>query len=179
MVLLKPPLATQAHHPQDRRHRPRSPAQHRPQPQYLHVAPHRLGKEGGERRPNRYNRFRQRHQHRGTLLMGLVTRIGCPIDVSAYFLLVSEPQNGQSRDIRDFRYSSFPRMRESSSLLKRMYTRFRGYDGKSQVSERPESKQFRLSATAPPTRKAQRRDPCASCPIPCSTSSLGKRSSQC
>jgi hypothetical protein len=29
--------------------------------------------------------------------MGLVARIGYPIDVSAYFLLVSEPQNGQSR----------------------------------------------------------------------------------
>ena len=28
-------------------------------------------------------------------------------------------------------------MRESSSLLKRMDTRFRGYDGKSQVSESP------------------------------------------
>ena len=39
---------------------------------------------------------------------------------------------------RDFRFSSFPRMRESSSVLKRMDTRFRGYDGKSQVSESPE-----------------------------------------
>ena len=59
--------------------------------------------------------------------------------------------------VRDFRFSSFPRMRESrvsagtvrpldpsfprmresSRLLKRMDTRFRGYDGKSQVSESP------------------------------------------
>jgi hypothetical protein len=29
--------------------------------------------------------------------MGLVTRIGYPIDASANFLLASEPQNGQSR----------------------------------------------------------------------------------
>ncbi len=37
--------------------------------------------------------------------MGLVTRIGYPIDVSAYFLLVSEPQNSQSRDITTANFS--------------------------------------------------------------------------
>ena len=35
-------------------------------------------------------------------------------------------------------------MRESSSLLKRMDTRFRGYDGKSQVSESPETVSFEI-----------------------------------
>ena len=31
---------------------------------------------------------------------------------------------------QDFRFSSFPRQRESSNVLKRMDTRIRGYDGK-------------------------------------------------
>ena len=48
----------------------------------------------------------------------------------------SQPLNSPNQD---FRFSSFPRMRESSRLLKRMDTRFRGYDGKNQVSESPES----------------------------------------
>ncbi len=96
MILLKPSFPTQAHHPQHRRYRPGSPAQDRTYPQDLYV-PYRLSKERGKRRPNRYNRFGPRHHHRGTLLMGLVTRIGYPINVSADLLLASEPQNGQSR----------------------------------------------------------------------------------
>lgn len=34
--------------------------------------------------------------------MGLVTRIGYPIDASANFLLASEPQNGQSRVVSHY-----------------------------------------------------------------------------
>ena len=39
---------------------------------------------------------------------------------------------GSQTDIsnQDFRFSSFPRLHESSNLLKIMDTRFRGYDGK-------------------------------------------------
>ncbi len=51
--------------------------------------------------------------------------------------------NQQSQDLR---FSSFPRMRESSSVLKRMDTCFHGNDGKSQVSESPESLQQAFAA---------------------------------
>ena len=59
------------------------------------------GKQHRKRRPNRYNRFWQMPHHRGTLLMGLVTRIGCPIDVSAYIPpRVRTPKWPKSRSYR-------------------------------------------------------------------------------
>ena len=39
---------------------------------------------------------------------------------------------------QDFRFSSFPRQRESSNLLKRLDTRFHGYDDTKFMSERPD-----------------------------------------
>ncbi len=60
---------------------------------------------------------------------------------------------------QDFRFSSFPRLRESSNLLKRMDTRFRGYD--EQGGFRPLNKDKTYQETVSPTINAStnRRDP--------------------
>ncbi|CDH44497.1 hypothetical protein BN874_170020 [Candidatus Contendobacter odensis Run_B_J11] len=48
---------------------------------------------------------------------------------------------------QDFRFSSFPRQRESSKLLKRLDTRFHGYDDTQFMSESPVNEWSREPAT--------------------------------
>ncbi|CDH44228.1 hypothetical protein BN874_1580016 [Candidatus Contendobacter odensis Run_B_J11] len=43
------------------------------------------------------------------------------------------------RYIQDFRFPSFPRQRESSKPLKKLDTRFRGYDEFKGLGERPDT----------------------------------------
>ena len=47
------------------------------------------------------------------------------------------PAEDEKDRFQDFRFSSFPRQRESSKLLKRLDTRFHGYDDTQFMSESP------------------------------------------
>ena len=80
---------------------------------------------------------------------------------------------GQAQDpyLQGFRFSSFPRQRESNKLLKRLDTRFHGYDDTQFMSESPDfitTATLKFLAPAPGAFRPMMYFPCeATCNLSC------------